>query len=160
MPYLLYTLHCSNNLPIISIVNKKIRKIQGALNRLIGKIYDGISKLAISDHVARLFPRGKISFRRGTFRRNRSYKLCAPRAVIRIQSREKETEEHVDAFTLPGFPPLDEKSKSNSSGMSFLLETESSSNTRYKIRIWHFSSILPFNWLPQWSMKGTCYKRK
>lgn len=30
MPYLLYTLHCSNNLPIISIVNKKIRKIQGA----------------------------------------------------------------------------------------------------------------------------------
>lgn len=121
-----------------------------SLNRLIGKIYDGISKLAISDHVARLFPRGKISFRRRTFRRNRSYKLCAPRAVIRIQSREKETEGHVDAFTLPrfaAFSPLDEKSKSNSNWdeLSFRNGTVLKYNTERAIKDTKFDTFLRFD---------------
>lgn len=133
-------------------------KAHESLNRLIGKIYDGISKLAISDHVARLFPRGKISFRRGTFRRNRSYKLCAPRAVIRIQSREKETEEHVDAFTLPAFPSTRREIE-----IQFQRDELSFRNgivLKYKIQDTNLTLFFNPSLQLATIAKGTCYKGK
>lgn len=85
-----------------------------SLNRLIGKIYDRSSRFPITQHVC--FHEEKYLSVVERFVAIGATN-CAPRAVIRIQSREKETEGHVDAFTLPrfaAFSPLDEKSKSNS----------------------------------------------